>query len=131
MSLSKEEINQRTGIIVDAAMKVHTVLGPGLLESAYQACLAYELEKRGLDVRTQVSIPLIYEQIRLEIGYRADLVVEREIVVELKAIEKLAAIHETQLVSNLRMGNFKVGLLINFHEAHLKNGIRRKVNNLT
>ena len=131
MRLSAEEINRRTGVIIDAAMKVHTILGPGLLESAYQTCLAYELEKRGLDVRAQVSIPLIYEQIRMETGYRADLVVDREIVVELKAVETLARIHEAQLLSNLKMGAFRVGLLINFHEEHLKDGIRRKVNNLT
>ena len=107
MSLSPDELNLRTGIIIDAAMKVHTILGPGMLESAYQACLAYELQKRGRDVRSQVSIPLIYEQMRMEVGYRADMIIDNEILLELKAVESLARIHEVQLLSNLKMGGFE------------------------
>jgi GxxExxY protein len=125
---TKELLNGITGQIVDAAMKVHTALGPGLLESAYQACLAYELRKRGLRVTTQVPVPVIYEQVQVEIGYRADLLVEERVIVELKAIERLAEVHEAQLQTHLKFGGFKVGLLINFHEHHLKDGIRRRVN---
>jgi GxxExxY protein len=127
MEFSNDEINERTGEIVDAAMKVHTFLGPGLLESSYEACLSHELKLRGLTVSTQIPIPLVYEGLRLEVGYRADLVVENAIIVELKAVEKLVAVHEAQLLSYLRLTGFRVGLLINFHEEHLKDGIRRRV----
>lgn len=130
MTLSRDEINDRIGRIVDAAMKVHTLLGPGMLEGAYQACLAYELAKRGFEVRTQVPIPLVYEAVRMDAGYRADIVVDDAIVLELKAVERLAPVHEMQLVSHLRMGGFRIGLLMNFHEARLKDGLRRRVNNL-
>ena len=127
MEFSNEEINERTGEIVDAAMKVHTFLGPGLLESSYEACLCHELKIRGLTVSTQLPIPLVYEGLHLEVGYRADLVVENAIIVELKAVEKLVAVHEAQLLSYLRLTGFRVGLLINFHEEHLRHGIRRRV----
>src|SRR4051812_40204948 len=96
MELSSSEINERTGQIVDAAMKVHNFLGPGLLESTYEACLAHELKLRGLAISTQFEIPLVYEGLRLEVGYRADLLVENSIVVELKAVEKLIPVHEAQ-----------------------------------
>lgn len=128
MELSPDEINERTGLIVDAAMKVHTWLGPGLLESSYQACLAHELKRRGLSVSTQVPIPLIYEGLRLKVGYRADFVVESAIIVELKAVEKIIPVFEAQLLSYLRLTGLRVGLLINFHEERLKDGIRRRVN---
>lgn len=128
--LTEGEINQRTGQIVDAAMKVHTVLGPGLLESSYEACLSYELRKRGLTVLNQFPIPVVYDGIQLEIGYRADLLVDDSVVVELKAVEKLAPVHEAQLLSYLKLSGLRVGLLINFHEVHLKDGIKRRVNNL-
>jgi GxxExxY protein len=126
---TREQLNHITGQIVDGAMKVHTALGPGLLESAYQACLAFELRKRGLRVSTQVPVPVIYEQVQVEVGYRTDLLVEERVIVELKAIEQLAKVHEAQLQTHLKFGGFSVGLLINFNEQHLKDGIRRRVNN--
>ena len=128
-SARRENLNRITGQVIDSAMRVHTVLGPGLLESAYQACLAFELRKRGFRVTTQVPVPITYEQVQVEVGYRVDLLVEECVIVELKAIEKLAEVHEAQLQTRLRFGGFKVGLLINFHEHHLKDGIRRRVNN--
>jgi len=128
MQLSNDEINERTGEVVDAAMKVHNFRGPGLLESSYEACLAHELKLRGLSISTQLPIPLVYEGLQLEVGYRADLLVENAIIVELKAVDKLIPVHEAQLLSYLRLTGFRVGLLINFHEEHLKDGIRRRVN---
>jgi GxxExxY protein len=122
------ELNQITGQIVDAAMKVHTVLGPGLLESAYEACLAYELRKRGLTVQTQVECPIQYEEVRLDVGYRIDLLVEDQVIVELKAVSKIEPIHQAQLLSYLKLRGNKVGLLINFHVRRLKDGIQRLVN---
>ena len=121
-------INEVSGSVVDAAMKVHTQLGPGLLESAYQACLAYELRKRGLDVQTQVSLPVIYDEVRIDCGYRVDPLVERSVLVEIKAVSKLLPIHEAQLLSYLKLGGFWAGLLINFHVPRLKEGIKRMVN---
>ena len=121
-------VNDVTGSVVDAAIKVHTQLGPGLLESAYQACLAYELRKRGLDVQTQVSLPVIYDEVRIDCGYRVDLLVEGSVLVEIKAVSKLLPIHEAQLVSYLKLGGFRAGLLINFHVPRLKEGIKRMVN---
>jgi GxxExxY protein len=122
------KINEITGKIVDAAMKVHTVLGPGLLESAYAACLAYELVQRGLKVQSQVEMPVIYENIRIDVGYRCDLLVEDAVIVEIKSVEKVIPLHHAQLLSYLKLGGKKVGLLINFNTAHLKDGIRRLVN---
>ena len=124
------EINDITGAIVDAAMKVHTALGPGLLESAYEACLVYELRKRGLRVLTQVELPIIYEDVKIDAGYRLDLLVEDSVIVELKAVEALIPIFEAQLLSYLKLSNKRVGLLINFHTLHLKDGIKRMVNKL-
>ena len=121
--------NDSSGFVLDAAIKVHSALGPGLLEGAYEACLAYELRSRGLDVRTQVPIPLHYGGLRIDLAaYRADLLVENALLVELKSVPKLVAIHEAQLLSYIRMGNFRSGLLINFSALRLKDGIRRKVN---
>ena len=97
-------INDVSGSVVDAAMTVHTQLGPGLLESAYQACLGYELKKRGLDVQTQVALPVIYDEVRIDCGYRVDLLVERSVLVEIKAVSKLLPIHEAQLLSYLKLG---------------------------
>lgn len=128
--LNEDEINQRTGQIIGGAMKVHTFLGPGLLESTYEACLSYELRKRGLTVQTQFPIRVVYEEVDLEVGYRADLLVDDEVIVELKAVEKISPVHEAQLLSYLKLSGIRVGLLINFHEIHLKDGIRRRVNNL-
>ena len=98
------QINSITGEIVDAAMKVHSSLGPGLLESAYQACLRHELQKRGLDVHTQVALPVVYDGLKLDAGYRIDLLVENQVVVELKAVEKIVPLFEAQLLSYLKLG---------------------------
>ena len=113
-------LNSVTGAIVDSAMRVHTVLGPGLLESAYEACLAHELRSRGLRVDSQVGLPVVYEGVKLELGYRIDLIVNQIAIVEVKAVEAIAPIHEAQLLSYLRLSGHKVGLLINFHVLHLK-----------
>lgn len=125
-----ERINEVSGSIVDAAIKVHTALGPGLLESAYEACLVYELRKRGRKVFSQVELPVIYEDVRLDVGYRIDLLVDDCVIVELKAVDKILPIHEAQLLSYLKLSGFKVGLLINFNVMRLKQGIKRLVNNL-
>lgn len=119
--------NEISGAVVDAAMKVHSALGPGLLESAYTACLKHELIKRGLKVACEVPLPVIYDGIKLEAGYRLDLVVEDTVVVDLKAIEALAPIHQAQIISYLKLSGKPIGLLINFHTLHLKDGIKRFV----
>ncbi len=124
------EINEVTGEIVDAAMRIHRSLGPGLLESAYEACLAYELRKRGLVVETQVPLPVVYEDVRLEVGYRMDLIVEHAVVVEIKSNESVLPIHKAQLISYLKLSGHKVGLLINFNVELLKDGVTRMVNKL-
>jgi len=122
--------NEVSGQVVDAAMKVHTALGPGLLESAYEGCLAYELRKRGLKVGTQVGLPVVYEGVNIEVGYRIDLLVEDLVIVELKAVDTLAPIHQAQLLTYLKLSGKRLGLLINFNVVHLKDGIKRMVNNL-
>ena len=119
--------NEISGAIVDAAMKVHSALGPGLLESAYTACLRHELIKRGLRVASEVPVPVVYDGIKLEAGYKLDLLVEDTVVVELKAIEALAPIHQAQIISYLKLAGKPIGLLINFHSLHLKDGIKRFV----
>lgn len=124
------EINDISGNIVDAAMKVHSILGPGLLENAYEACLEHELKKRGSRVERQVALPVVYDGVRIDVGYRLDLLVEDAVIVELKAVEKIAPIHEAQLLSYLKLSGKKVGLLINFNVLHLKDGIKRMVNGL-
>ncbi len=115
---SRTRINEITGKIVDAAMKVHTVLGPGLLESAYEACLAYELDQRGLKVHSQVELPVAYGNIRIDVGYRCDLLVEDTVIVELKSVEKVLPVHQAQLLSYLKLSGKKVGLLLNFNTEH-------------
>jgi len=122
------EINQVSGAVVDAAMKVHSALGPGLLESAYEACLIRELRKRGLRVESQVPISVRYDGELLDVGYRADLLVEGVVLVELKAVETVLPIHKAQLLSYLRLSGKEVGLLINFNVEHLKDGIKRVIN---
>jgi GxxExxY protein len=117
-----------TGRIIEAAMRVHSALGPGLLESAYEACLLYELRKAGLRVEAQVPLPVVYEDVRLDAGYRLDLVVERRVIVELKAVDAIAPIHHAQLLSYLKLSGLKVGLLLNFHVVHMRDGIKRMVN---
>ncbi|MBI2887761.1 MAG: GxxExxY protein [Chloroflexi bacterium] len=126
----KAELDRVTEAIIGAAIAVHRELGPGLLESAYEACLAYELTERGLLVERQQELPVIYRGMRVDCGYRLDLLVERAVVVELKAIERLERIHEAQLLSYLKLSGCRVGLLFNFNVAVLKAGIRRLVNNL-
>jgi GxxExxY protein len=118
-------INAITEAIIGAAMKVHSALGPGLLESAYEACLAHELRKAGFDVRSQVELPVIYDGVRVDLGYRIDLLVNDLVIVELKCVEKIAPIHEAQILSYLKLGKKRIGLIINFHVRHLKDGIKR------
>jgi GxxExxY protein len=125
-----KELNEVSGIVVDAALKLHTALGPGLLESAYEACLLHELRNRGLKVLAQAALPVVYDGVKIDVGYRIDLLEEDAVVVELKAVEKLMPIHHAQLLSYLRLGGYKLGLLINFNVLHLKDGIKRMVNNL-
>src|SRR5438128_6654297 len=108
-------------------MRVHSVLGPGLLESAYGACLAHELRKRGFRVDTQVGLPVVYDDVKLDVGYRIDLLVERLVIVEVKCVEAIHPVHEAQLLSYLRLSGKNVGLLINFHVARLKDGTKRMV----
>ena len=120
----ENEIGER---IIGAAIKVHSTLGPGLLESAYEACLAYELEVIGLSVRQQVVLPITYGDLRLDPGYRLDLLVNDLVVVELKAVEKLNDVHRAQLLSYLKLGGFRLGYLMNFNVKHLKDGIKRLV----
>jgi len=124
------ELNEISGQVVDAAMKVHTALGPGLMENAYEACLEHELGKRGLLVKRQVALPVVYDGVQIDLGYRLDLLVEDAVIVELKAADRIAPIHEAQLLSYLRLSGKKLGLLINFNVLHLKDGIRRMVNGL-
>lgn len=124
------EVNEVSGQVVDAAIRVHSVLGPGLLENAYETCLKHELEKRGLQAEQQVGLPIIYDGIKMDVGYRLDLLVEGCVIVELKAVDRLTPVHEAQLLSYLKLNGKKVGLLINFNVAQLKNGIKRMVNEL-
>ena len=114
--------------IVDSAMKVHTKLGAGLLEGAYQACLMHELGKRDLSVKQQVPMPVYYDDIKLDIGYRIDLLVNDAIVVELKSVERLLPLHSAQLLSYLRLGHYHLGLLLNFNIVHMREGIKRVIN---
>ena len=113
--------------VVTAAMKVHSALGPGLLESAYEACLLHELHKAGLYAEAQVALPVVYDGVKLDVGYRIDLLVEDLVIVELKAVDAISPVHEAQILSYLKLGGKSLGLLINFNVAHLKNGIRRFV----
>jgi len=122
-----QSVNEMTEKIIGAAIVVHKELGPGLLESTYEACLVYELVQSGLKVESQKSLPVSYRGVHLDCGYRIDLLVEDQIILELKAVEKLEPIHEAQLLSYLKLSGYKVGLLINFNTKLLKNGIRRFV----
>ena len=123
------KINQITSKIIGAAINIHKRLGPGLLESAYEACLAHELYELGVQVERQKPVPLVYREVKLDCGFRADMVVEGEVVVELKCKEALHPVDHAQLLSHLRLLNLQVGLLINFHVVVLKDGITRLVNN--
>ena len=122
------DVNDISGHIVDAAIKVHSTLGPGLLESAYHVCLVHELRKRGLRVQSQVALPVTYDDMSIELGYRIDLLVEQAVVVELKAVTKTLPIHKAQSLSYLKLSDYRVGLLINFHVVRLKDGIKRVAN---
>ena len=119
------QINDLTNQIIGAAIAVHRELGPGLLESAYEACLAFELAKRGLRVEQQKPLPVHYQGVDLDCGYRIDLLVEERVIVELKAVERLEPIHNAQLLSYLKLSGLRLGLLINFNVLVLKNGIKR------
>lgn len=122
--------NELAGEIVNAAFKIHTTLGPGLLESVYETTLAHELEKRGIKATRQQPMPVVYETIRMEIGFRADLVVGDKVIVEIKSIEALAPVHRKQLLTYLRLTDKRLGLLINFNVELIREGITRVVNNL-
>jgi len=121
-------LNTISGVVVDASLKVHRALGPGLLESAYHACLLYELRKRGLAVDSQVEMPIRYDDILIDTAFRIDMWVEKAVVVELKALPRIHPVHEAQLLSYLRLSGSRLGLLINFHSVLLRDGITRIVN---
>lgn len=122
--------NQLATIIVDCAFKVHNTLGPGLLESVYRAALAYELAKRGINFAMERPIPAVYEEVHLEMGFRADIIVENKVIIETKSVEALSPIHSKVLLTYLRLADVRLGLLINFNVNLIKDGIRRVVNNL-
>jgi GxxExxY protein len=122
--------NELSSAIIGCALKVHKALGPGLLESAYEACLLYELTRSNLKVEPQKGLPLVYQDVKLECGYRVDLLVESKVIVELKAVESINPLHSAQLLTYLKLSYCKLGLIINFNVLLLKDGIRRIVNNL-
>ncbi|KFF07103.1 GxxExxY protein [Flavobacterium reichenbachii] len=125
--MSENELSQ---IVFNCALKVHKTLGPGLLESAYEECLFYELKKLGLSIEKQKALPLIYEEVKLDIGYRLDILVENKLILEIKAVDCLNEVHFAQLLTYLKLTNCKLGLLINFNVSLIKNGIKRIANNL-
>ena len=122
--------NEIAAVIVDAAFKIHKTLGPGLLESVYQATLEYELQKRGLRVVREVGLPVYYESIKLELGFRVDLIADDKIIIEIKSVDALASVHKKQLLTYLRLMDLRLGLLINFNVELIKDGIQRVVNRL-
>jgi len=124
------EIEDIASKIVSAAMKVHTALGPGLLESAYQKCLEYELRAAGLKVDCEVALPVVYEKIKIDAGYRIDMLVDETVIIENKTAEKLLPIHEAQLLTYLKMRKCKLGFLLTWNVPRMKDGIKRMVNNL-
>lgn len=124
------ELNEISGIVVDSALKVHSALGPGLLESAYEACLRHELVKRGLEIQSQVILPVVYDGVQIDLGYRLDLLVNSILIVELKAVDTLTDVHKAQILSYLKLSGMKLGLLLNFNVAHMRDGIRRIANGL-
>ena len=123
-----ESYNALTSETIAAAIEVHRRLGPGLLESAYEACLVHELRKRGLRALSQVGLPVLYDEVKLDVGYRIDILVEDRVIIELKAVEKVSPLHEAQLISYLKLSGMKVGLLLNFNVNRLKDGIKRLAN---
>ena len=122
--------NELSKIVFNCALKVHQNLGAGLLESAYEECLFYELMKTGLDIQKQKALPLVYEEVKLDIGYRIDIIIENKLILEIKSVEALNDIHFAQLLTYLKLTNCKLGMLINFNVLLIKNGIKRVVNNL-
>ena len=123
------EINDITSIIIEESIYIHRELGPGLLESVYEEVLYYRLRKRGLEVTRQQGIPVVFEEVKMEIGFRADLIVENKVIVELKSLEIVPPVHFKKLITYLKLTKLTVALMINFHEVLLKNGIKRIVNN--
>lgn len=121
------ELNDITQEIIGCAIEVHKELGPGLLESAYEECLAYELQQKGFKIQRQVPIPVIYKDIKLDCGYRLDILVNNEIIVELKSVDALNLVHEAQILTYMKFANKKIGLLINFNVLLLKQGIKRYI----
>lgn len=119
------KINDITDLIIGSAIEVHRALGPGMLESAYEECLSYELTRKGLSIKRQKATPVIYKEIKLDYGYRIDILVEETVIVELKAVDSINPVHEAQVLTYMKFSNVKVGLLINFNVAILKNGIKR------
>ncbi len=127
--MTGDELNAAGTRTLEAAFAVHTALGPGLLESAYKACLVYELKKRGLSVRVEVPVPLVYDDQKLaDTGYRIDLLVEDAVVLEIKSLESIAPVHKAQLLSYLRLSHKRLGYLLNFNVSHLREGIVRRIN---
>ncbi|WP_299895798.1 GxxExxY protein [uncultured Aquimarina sp.] len=120
--MTEDEISK---IVIGCAIEVHKNLGPGLLESAYQECLCYELKKRGLKIHKEKPLPVVYKEIKLDQGYRIDILVENRVVIELKTVEYFTDVHSAQILTYLKLGEYKLGLLINFHVSLLKNGIKR------
>jgi GxxExxY protein len=123
------ELNEISGRIITAALKVHTAIGPGVLESVYQTCLLHDLKKAGLAVQAQTALPVVYDGLHLDSGYRIDLLVEDTVIIELKCVETLLPIHKAQLLTYLRLANKPLGLLLNFNVVHLREGIKRVINN--
>ena len=129
--MTEEELNRLARLTLDCAFRVHTALGPGLLESSYKACLAYELAQAGCEVQVEVPVPLVYSGVKLgDVGYRLDILVARELVVKVKAVEAIAPVHKAQLLSYLRLSDRRLGLLLNFNVERLRDGIFRVVNKL-
>jgi len=127
--VGQAELNELARKALDAAFRVHSAFGPGLLESAYTACLVYELRKSGLDVKTEVPVPVVYDGTKLaDVGFRIDILVANELVIEVKALETIAPVHVAQLVSYLKLADRRIGLLLNFNVEHFRDGIKRRVN---
>ena len=125
--MSENEISSK---IIGAAIEVHKQLGPGLLESTYETCLAYELKQMGLDVKQQQALPVVYKEVKLDAGYRIDLLIENKVIIEIKSVDALADIHTAQLLTYLKLKDLKLGLLINFNSVRAVDGLKRIVNNL-
>ena len=127
---SEEELNRLSNTVIGCAIEVHQVLGPGLLESAYQQCLVWELRRQGLSVKEQVSVPIRYKELDVPNAYRLDILIEDELIVELKAVDKIEPVHIAQMLTYLKVNGLRLGLLLNFNVEVMKKGIKRVVNNL-